>query len=196
MQTRFHASQSIELVVPQQPIPIEHYLRQPQRLIKALVDPSRVELLSSDTFRLKMRSLNFMMLTIQPTVDLKLTLDADGAIHLQSVGSEIRGVEYINNRFHLDLKGCLAPRQTNGHTIVQGEANLVVSVDVPPALWLTPKPLLEATGNGLLRSVLATIKQRLTHQLLADYQNWLADHAQSECDSLRSRSSSVLTPQG
>jgi hypothetical protein len=32
---------------------------------------------------------------------------------------------------------------------------------------------LEATGNGLLKSVLMTVKQRLLHQLLADYRRWV-----------------------
>ncbi|MBC6417497.1 MAG: DUF1997 domain-containing protein [Prochloron sp. SP5CPC1] len=38
--------------------------------------------------------------------------------------------------------------------------------------WLTPKPLLEFTGNGLLKSVLLRIKQRLQGQLLQDYHEW------------------------
>jgi hypothetical protein len=45
-------------------------------------------------------------------------------------------------------------------------------VDVPMPLALTPKPFLEATGNGLLKSVLLTVKQRLMHHLLADYRAW------------------------
>jgi hypothetical protein len=71
MHTRFTASQSVEIAVPEQPIPIQHYLRQPQRLVNALVDPSRIEQLSEDCFRLKMRPLAFMTLSIQPTVDFK-----------------------------------------------------------------------------------------------------------------------------
>ncbi|HEY9622056.1 MAG TPA: DUF1997 domain-containing protein [Crinalium sp.] len=173
MSIRFTASQSVELVVREQPVPIQHYLRQPQRLIMALVDPSRVEPLSADCFRLKMRPLSFMMLSIQPTVDMRVWADADGAIRLKSVNCEIRGIEYINQRFDLDLVGQLAPITVNHVTYLQGRADLVVQVDLPPAFQLTPKPFLEATGNGLLRSVLLTIKQRLMHQLLSDYRQWV-----------------------
>ena len=60
MPIRFTASQSVEIAVPDQPIPIQHYLRQPQRLVNALVDPSRIEQLSEENFRLKMRPLAFM----------------------------------------------------------------------------------------------------------------------------------------
>ena len=48
-----------------------------------------------------------------------------------------------------------------------------MQVDFPPPFSLTPKPILEATGNGLLKSVLLTVKQRLLHQLLADYRHWV-----------------------
>lgn len=172
MQIQFTASQSVELLVPEQPIPIEHYLRQPQRLIGALVDRSRVDELSRDTFRLKMRPLNFMTLSIQPTVDMQVWTESDGTISLRSLACEIRGVEYINERFDLDLLGKLVPTKTEKGTCLVGQADLRVEVGLPPAFWLTPKPLLEAAGNGLLRSVLMTIKQRLMHQLVSDYGNW------------------------
>jgi Protein of unknown function (DUF1997) len=174
MQIRLASSQSVEIAVTEQPIPIQHYLRQPHRLIKALVDPSRSEQLNRECFRLKMRPINFMMFNIQPTVDMRLWADSTGTIHLQSVRCEILGVEYINQRFHLNLVGKLAPLNTGALTTLIGRADLEVQVDLPPALWLTPKPFLETTGNGILRSVLLTIKQRLMHQLLSDYYRWVS----------------------
>lgn len=173
MPTRFTASLCVEIVVPEQPVAIHHYLRQPQRLVSTLVEPSRIEGLGSDHYRLKMRPLSFMMLSIQPTVDLKVWATANGTIHLQSVGCEIRGVEYINQRFNLDLQGYLSPEQINGETRLRGKADLKVEVELPMPLSMMPESLLEATGNGLLKSVLLTIKQRLLHQLLADYRNWV-----------------------
>lgn len=194
MAIRFTASQSVELVVPEQPIPIQHYLRQPQRLIRALVDPSRVEQLSIDSFRLKMRPLNFMMLSVQPIVDMKVWAEADGTIHLESVGCEIRGIEYINQRFKLSLIGKLAPVVNGKTTQLRGRADLEVQVELPPALLMTPKPLLEATGNGLLRSVLLTVKQRLMHQLLLDYRKWVtAQMADINADIDRERSPLLTT---
>lgn len=172
MLTRFSASQSVKLAVPDQPIPIQNYMRQPQRLIKALVDPNRTEQLSAECFRLKMQPVSFIMLSVQPIVDMQVWAELDGTIHLKSVGCEIRGVEYINQRFSLDLNGRLAPQQINGVTHLVGRANLEVQVDVPPLLWLTPKSLLESTGNALLNSVLSTVRHRLIHQLLVDYRSW------------------------
>lgn len=181
MDVQFHASQSIDLTVPELSIPVQHYLRQPQRLVQALADTSRVEILSENCFRLKMRPLNFLMLNLQPIVDLELQADANGAIALRSTGCKVLGVEYINDRFHLSLNGRLAPELVYGKTHLRGLADLRVQVDVPPMLWLTPKPLLEATGNGLLKSILMTIKQRLTHQLLLDYRHWVEAQMQENC---------------
>ncbi|NEP44916.1 MAG: DUF1997 domain-containing protein, partial [Okeania sp. SIO2H7] len=83
--------------------------------------------------------------------------------------------EYIDRRFTLNLAGILEPHQTNGQTYLKGHADLQVEVELPAPLQLTPKPLIESTGNGLLKSVLLTIKHRLTHQLLEDYLQWASD---------------------
>jgi hypothetical protein len=173
MSTKFTASQSVEIAVPQQPIPIQHYLRQPQRLVYALVDTNRIQPLADDVFRLKMRPLAFMSLSIQPTVDMKVWAESNGKIYLRSQGSEILGIEYINQRFNLNLKGYLSPYQFSTGTHLRGRADLEVEVELPPPFSFTPKPILETTGNGLLKSVLLTIKQRLLHQLIADYRRWV-----------------------
>ncbi|MBD2537500.1 DUF1997 domain-containing protein [Coleofasciculus sp. FACHB-SPT36] len=172
MQTQFVASQSVQIAVPEQPVPIQHYLRQPQRLVEALVDPTRIEQLSDELFRLKMRPLSFMTLSIQPIVDLRVWAESDGTVHLTSTNCELRGVEYINQRFALNLIGKLSPCELNGTTHLKGKADLEVKVELPPPFLFTPKPFLEATGNALLKSVLLTIKQRLMHQLLLDYRRW------------------------
>ena len=190
MQTRFNASQAVEIAIPEEPTPIQHYLRQPQRLVYALVDRSRIEQLGEDHFRLKMRPLSFMLLKIQPTVDLKVWAEADGTVRLRSVACEIRGVEYINQRFALNLEGYLSPDCQNGETRLKGKADLEVKVELPYPLSLTPKPILETTGNGLLKSVLLTIKQRLLYQLLADYRHWAG--TQTEQDTVNS--SPILPP--
>ncbi len=172
MDTRFFASQAVDIPVVEQPIPIQHYLRQPHRLVNALTTANRVEALGQDLFRLTMRPLAFMTLSLQPTVDLRVWADATGTVHLRSVRSEIRGVEYINDRFSLDLIGKLQPQTVNGMTQLQGRADLEVRVELPPPFLFMPKAMLETTGNGLLKSVLLTVKQRLMHQLVTDYQTW------------------------
>jgi hypothetical protein len=172
MRANFTATQTVKLTVPQLGIPLQHYLRQPQRLIYALVEPNRLEVLADDVFRLKMKPLSLMSLSVQPTVDLKIWHDSSGTVHLRSRNCEILGVDYINQRFHLDLVGQLAVVGDPQRSLLEGIAELKVQVELPPPLSFTPLPLLQATGDNLLKSVLLTIKQRLMHQLLQDYKTW------------------------
>ncbi len=184
MDIQFLASQSVDIPVVEQPVPIQHYLRQPQRLINALAGSSKIELLGNDLFRLKMRPLKFMLLSLQPTVDMRVWAESDGVVRLQSVRCEIRGVEYINQRFSLNLTGHLQVINQvindQKETRLKGKADLEVLVDLPPPLWFTPKSILETTGNGLLKSVLLTIKQRLIYQLLSDYRTWAIAQLEDE----------------
>lgn len=178
MATKFVASESVEIAVSQQSIPIEYYLRQPQRLVYALVDRRRVEQLSREVFRLKMRPLNFMSVKIQPTVDIRVWAQSNGVINLESVACKILGLDYINQRFALNLKGYLLPTQQSGVTYLKGNADLEVGLELPPPFSFTPQLIMEKTGNGLLKSILMTIKQRLLNQLLNDYQSWVEAQTQ------------------
>jgi hypothetical protein len=174
MDTRFSAALEVEIIVPEQPIHITNYLRQPQRVVNALAASSQIERLSEDVYRLKMRQLNFMTLSIQPVVDIRVWATEAAAINLQSIACELRGVEYMQDKFSLNLEGQLSPCQQHGATYLKGQANLVVQVELPPPFTFMPRSLLETAGNGLLMSVLSTIKQRLLQQLLNDYRGWVA----------------------
>ncbi len=173
MTTRFTANQSVEITVPDESISIQHYLRQPYRLINALADMSRVQQISSDVFRYKMRALTFISLKIQPIVDMRVWVENSGVVRIESTGCEILGIEAFNQRFALHLQGYLAPEELHQQTRLRGMANLEVHVDLPPLFALTPRPILEATGHSLLKSILLTIQQRLRHQLIADYRQWV-----------------------
>jgi hypothetical protein len=181
MEIRFTDSESLEIAVQEQTIPIQHYLRQPQRLVKAIAEPKLMEQISESHFRLKMRPLNFMdIYRFQPTVVLKVWTGASGTVYLNSESCEIKGIDYINDRFTLNVKGKLFPTQKDDKTYLKGQADLEVKVALPPPLWLTPKPLLEMAGNKLLKGVLVRIKQRLLAQLLNDYCQWADRNAQTK----------------
>ncbi|MEQ9234059.1 DUF1997 domain-containing protein [Coleofasciculus sp. E2-BRE-01] len=190
MTSQFTASQSVELAVPEQPIPIQHYLRQPQRLVHAIADPNLIEQLSPEQFRLKMRPLHFLSLAFQPRVTLKVWADVNGTVHLRSVDCDIPGLDYINQRFTLEVKGKLYPEQQQNTTRLKGKADLKVRVDIPFPLSMTPQPIIETTGNGLLKSVLLRIKQKLMHQLLLDYRQW----ANADRQTLNQSNSQHLAP--
>jgi Protein of unknown function (DUF1997) len=173
----FQATETVKLAIKEEKISIKHYLRQPQRLVKTIAEPKLTKILGNDLYELKMRQLNFLdIYKFQPIVTLKVWTGASGTVYLKSENCEIQGIEYINERFSLNLKGKLTPHENQGKTYLEGRAELQVKVELPPPLWLTPKPLLEITGNGLLKSVLLRIKQRIMTQLSQDYQDLQNNH--------------------
>jgi hypothetical protein len=166
------AKQSVQLAVPEQPVAIEHYLRQPERIVKAIGDSSRIQQLTDDCYRLRMRPLKFFMLKIEPTVDMKIWADADGTIHLKSVACELRGIETINEHFQLNLSGTMQPVSSGAKSYLKGGAELGLKIYLPPPFTMMPKSMVQNTGNNLLGSVLLKMKQGLMQQLLLDYTQW------------------------
>jgi hypothetical protein len=190
MYVSFNASESVQISVDNQATPIQHYLRQPQRLVQAIADPQLIKEISDDLYELKMRPINFMEIYhFQPIVQLKVWSGSKSSVYLKSVGCQIKGIKYINNRFTLKLKGVLYPHEQNGQTTLEGQADLEVGVELPAALMLTPQAFLERAGNKLLKGVLARIKQKLMTQLVEDYLAWASQSVQ-----LQAESTSKLTP--
>jgi hypothetical protein len=184
MYVSFNASESVQISVDNQETPIQHYLRQPQRLVQAIADPQLIKQISDDLYELKMRPLNFMEIYhFQPIVQLKVWSGSGSSVYLKSQGCQIKGIDYINNRFSLKLKGVLYPHEKNGQTTLEGQADLEVGVELPAALMFTPQVFLERAGNTLLKGVLGRIKQKLMTQLVQDYIRWASQEVQPEAES-------------
>jgi len=72
MYVSLDAQESVQISVDNQEIPIQHYLRQPQRLVRAIAEPQLVKQVSDDAYELKMRPIDFMEIYhFQPIVQLK-----------------------------------------------------------------------------------------------------------------------------
>lgn len=171
MNAQFSASQSVDLILAEEVEHIEAYLRQPERLLKALINPNQLSPLGTQCFRYELQPLNFLILQPQPSVDLRVWTDDDGVLRIQSMEARIRGLNLPPSRFGLTLQGNLAPRRQSIAGL-QGSVQLQVEVDVPPILQWAPPVLIESTGNTLLRGILLSLRQRLERQLRSDFQQW------------------------
>jgi hypothetical protein len=184
MDTCFKAKQSVDIVIPPESLPIEQYLRQSERIVNALasLDGSRsgnVTALGGELFRLALRPFGFLTLNLQPIVDLRVWMTAD-QVNVSSVGCEILGLEqFSEQQFELKLLGEMYPVVARGVTRLQGQVSLQVLVDMPMPIKLTPKPVLEGTGNTIMSGVLTTMKQRLQKNLVVDYRDWVREEARS-----------------
>ena len=188
---RFSASQSVTISVPPQPLPVKAYLSEVDRLVYALVDEQQVEMLNPNLFRVKVRPIRFIGLSLQPVCDIKVWLEGS-TVRLSSNRCYLEGHESFNQKFSMNMQGYLvvqptsegqATGQESGQRL-RGQANLGVSVDLPQAMRFTPKPLLERTGNGLLNGILITLKQRMMRQLIKNYCAWASAHSPAKVSSL------------
>ncbi len=169
----FQVSQTLKMAVPNEVIPIDQYLRQPQRLVQAITDPSRIQQLAPSHFRLRLRPLKFMMLRLEPTVDLQVWTEAEGTLHLKALDCEVKGAQFLKDSFSLELAGILSPHCRGSNTELSGKADLKVQVEVPSPLQLIPESVLESSGKTFLKGILLTIKYRLEGQLIQDYRRWV-----------------------
>ncbi|MFK8181920.1 MAG: DUF1997 domain-containing protein [Phormidesmis sp.] len=168
---RFSASQSVTISVPPKPKAIEDYLSEVSRLVYALLDEQQVEVIHPNLFRVRMRPIKFLNISVCPVSDIRVWRE-DDVVRLSSDKCFLEGQEAFNERFAISMQGYLVVQPTTQGQNLRGQANLGVSVDLPQALKLTPKPLLERTGNGLINGILVTLKQRLMRQLIEDYCDW------------------------
>ena len=171
----FHVTQTLEMQVPNELIPIEHYLRQPERLVQAITDANRIQQLAPSCFRLQLRSLQFMMLRFEPVADLQVWTQPDGTLKLRALTCKIEGAEFLNQSFHLELDGTLMPYRQATTTELRGKADLTVHVGIPAPLKLVPEPVLKTSGEAFLNSILLTIKTRLERKLVQDYCRWVGE---------------------
>lgn len=178
---RFSASQSVSISVPQQPLPIETYLSEPDRLVYALVDRQQVEMLEPTLFRMRMRSIRFFSVSVRPICDIKVWLEGE-TVRLSSNHCEVEEYDLLNDSFSLNLQGYLAVQPTPKGKKLRGQANLIVSIELPPVLKFTPRVLVEKTGSSILNGILITMKQRLMRQLIDNYSAWAI--AESKVSSL------------
>ncbi|MDV3352045.1 DUF1997 domain-containing protein [Leptothoe sp. ISB3NOV94-8A] len=180
----FHVTQTLRMNVPNEATSIEHYLCQPQRLVQAITDSSRIQQLAPSHFRLRLRPLQFMMLRFEPIADLQVWTNPDGTLQLRSLNCEIRGAERLNQSFHLELSGKLQPQRQKTITELIGKADLMVQVEIPPTLKLFPEQVLQTTGKAFLNGILLTIKSRLERQLVQDYRRWVRANQDSQISPL------------
>jgi hypothetical protein len=173
----FQAYQTLCLRVPNEAVPIEHYLRQPQRLVQAITDPRRIEPLDGGVYRLSLRSLQFLGINVEPTADLKVWSTADGTLNLESVQCQVRGPDYlsfVNESFGMTLRGTLKPQRQDNHTELTGRADLGIHIELPVPIKYMPDPMLDRAGKAFLNGILMTIKHRIERQLVEDYRAWVA----------------------
>ena len=166
MTLAFRASQHLDLPVANQTEHLRSYLREEDRVIKALLDARQLDRLGPGQYRYTVTTLQVFQLQVSPVVMLKIE-QGDGTISIQATDAQLEGLGLVDD-FQLSLEALLEVADRG----LQGEARLGVNVSQPPLLKLIPKRVLESTGESILSGILMTIKGRVGRQLIRDFQNW------------------------
>ncbi|MEM6253289.1 MAG: DUF1997 domain-containing protein [Cyanobacteria bacterium P01_D01_bin.156] len=167
-----HASQSVEIVISPAPVPIRQYLSNTNRLVYSLADPSQIKVLGEHRFEFSMHPIKFLMLTLEPVADVAIYPNEYDKVIIYSDACRLRNQASLNKRFSFKLQGWLAAQPDNSG--VYGNAELDITIDLPPAFKLTPTSLLESTGNTVVSGILSAIKRRLQRRLMHEYKSWVS----------------------
>lgn len=174
MTLAFRASQHLDLPVENQTEHLRSYLRQEDRVIKALLDARQLETIGPGRYRYTVTSLQVFQLQVCPVVLLKME-QGEGTISIQATDATLEGLGLVDD-FQLSLEARL---EVSDHGL-QGQARLGVNVSQPPLLKLIPKRVLESTGESILNGILLTIKSRVGRQLVKDFQEWCLQSASNQ----------------
>ncbi|MGK7911411.1 MAG: DUF1997 domain-containing protein [Synechococcus sp.] len=174
MRHTFNARQATTLSIAGSLEQVELFLRDPRHLVEALLDADRVRQLEAGRFAVRMSPIQALSVQITPEVELEIFTDRQSRVLLKAVGCRIHGNDWIDRNFDLSFEGCLFPRGLESSEGVElvGDANLDVSIGMPPLLQFTPKSIVEGIGNTITKGVLTAIERSMRRQVPARFQQW------------------------
>lgn len=166
MPLAFSASQELKLPIRDHSERLASYLREEERVVQAMLNPSQLQRLAPRHYTYTVTSLQVFQLQIQPVVELR-TNPSPGRLELEALDCQLEGLGLVDD-FQLTLRSWLA----SGERGLEGEASLSVQVSQPPLLKLIPARVLESTGRSVLAGILLGIKGRVGQQVVEDFQRW------------------------
>jgi hypothetical protein len=166
MPLAFSSSQQLILPVRECINHLPDYLKDEQRVVASLLDPSHLMALGEGRYRYRVTRVQVFQLQIQPVVELQTHHRGD-RLELEAVDCQLEGLGLVDD-FRLGLTSWLAASERG----LEGEATLAVSVSQPPLLKLVPPRVLEATGRSVLKGILMSMGNRVRQHMLNDFHQW------------------------
>jgi hypothetical protein len=203
----FGTEDEVELLLWEEPALIRRYLTErPDRVLLATWDAELVDRQARDVFRLTTKPMSFVHLSLQPSIDVRLTAapplldnefvkhEEDGGQHLllvESLAHSMNGMEQIlGQRFaeslKIDVTGKLravppplGPGGIKGRGPVRlvGEVVFVTSGQLPLLFSFTPRPVLEGAAIAINRRIMSYAKGKFIKNLAKDFDRWAASPA-------------------
>ena len=183
---RFNATSTVTVAVPDRggEFALNTYMQLPTDQYAEL-DPTMIQPLGGNKFRMSVPRLSFFNLWVQPIVDVDVSLVAGppGKIIMTATSCKLGGSPLVrrmklNDRFNLNFTTELswqpaAAGQPSGS--ISGDLFCEVECEITAPFHLTPRPVLEGTCGAVLRALSRSLLPVFVRQLAADYERWAGD---------------------
>ncbi|KAF3322929.1 hypothetical protein FCM35_KLT12918 [Carex littledalei] len=169
-------------------VTFDEYLHDRTRIFKAMFpDEHRSERLNEDEWRIHMLPLQFLLLTVNPVVVMRICCkslgngypplvpqDTTSLLELQATEWELQGLDvaYKPTDFSLGVKGLLYPERKGGSGRLKGHLEISISCILPPALALVPDNVLRGVAELVLRRLAEKMKRDVDVGLLTDFRKF------------------------
>ena len=168
----------LNVSLPASPEQVRLYVRDPQRLLRSGFPPERITQVAADRFRLKMRPLVWMGLSLEPTAILQIGADDKGQAWAQLIDYELIGHPWLVKHLKLDFRARLKTADASnaqGRTPMEGRAEASATFPTPPFLAWVPEAVLTGGARTVLEGFLWLLRERLGKSLESDFFAWAGE---------------------
>ncbi|MFM9089233.1 MAG: DUF1997 domain-containing protein [Cyanobium sp.] len=181
-QVRRYASTFADLMEMRAPAQVvEAYLDRHEGWFRRCAAPMAVSALGSDGYLLTLGRFGNFGFEVEPMVGLELLPQAEGVyrivtVPVEAVNPSLSGLYDINFTAALRLDAADGDEASTedvdrlmAHTMVRWTLDLTVWIRLPSVITLLPDPLVQSSGDHLLRQIVRQISRRLTWKVQADF---------------------------
>lgn len=173
-QFRTHFVDSMEMYADVQSV--SDYLNEHSEWFHRCAHPMQAEAIGPNSYALIIGSFGAFGYEVEPKVGLNLLPQADGVYRIETVpvpGYSTSGYE-VDFRAALELvEGIHPPAKAVSAsakvTQVQWQLDLTVTIQFPRFIHALPEPIIQRTGDRVLRQVVRQVSHRLTHRVQDDF---------------------------
>ncbi|MEB3255634.1 MAG: DUF1997 domain-containing protein [Synechococcaceae cyanobacterium] len=181
---RRYGSQFADLMEMRAPAPVvAAYLDRHEGWFQRCAAPMRVQPLEDNGYVLTLGRFGNFGFEVEPTIGLSLLPQAAGVYRILTAAvpdpdatlAGLYDVEF-NASLRLDEPGADEPELSNeevdglmAHTLVRWELDLQVWIRLPGMITILPEPLVQSSGDRLLRQIVRQISRRLTWKVQEDF---------------------------
>jgi hypothetical protein len=152
-----------------EPAAVASYLDRHEGWFRRCAAPMPVEPLSGNGYRLTLGRFGNFGFEVEPTIALELLPQSEGVYRIITVPAPL-GDRTLDGLYDVEFNAALRLDQPESTlTLVRWELDLCVWIRLPGVITLLPAPLVQSSGEHLLRQIVRQISRRLTWKVQEDF---------------------------